>query len=131
MDLTPRHVYRSETQRCVDADTLDVMPLPPVRLRLLGFDAAEMRDGTEETKALAGEQTEWVRAWLDNHPDLVTDDRGPDPFGRRLAWVYDRITGECLNLEFVRRWPETAANPRFQAATIFHASPEEMTAYRP
>ncbi|MGF1472231.1 MAG: thermonuclease family protein, partial [Rubrobacteraceae bacterium] len=122
----PRHVYQAQTDRVVDADTVDALPLPPSRYRLLGFDAEELRGGTERTKALAIEQTTWVSEWLARHEDLIIDDRGPDPFGRRLAWIYDQHTAECLNFEFVRRWPKTATNPRYQAARILGGNPEDM-----
>ena len=127
----PRVTYRNRPERTLDADTVDVLPLPPVRLRLLGFDAAELRGGTVEEKKAAIEQADWVRGWIAAHPEQVTDERGPDPFGRKLAYVRDAVTGECLNFEFVKRYPERAANPRFQAARMFGADPAEMGAYRP
>ena len=130
MPIYPRETYRSTLSRVIDGDTIDVLK-EPVRLRLLGYDAAELRGGTEETKAIAREHTQWVDNWLKAHPDFVTDERGKGVFGRGLAWVWDRLTEECLNYEFVRRFPEYAVNPRYQVAALLNEDPRVMDSYRP
>ena len=91
MPIYPRETYQAKPSKVVDGDTVDVLKAP-VRLRLLGYDAAEMRGGTEETKALAREQTTWVADWLKAHPDIISDERGKDVFGRGLAWIWDRLS---------------------------------------
>ena len=130
MPIYPRETYRAKPSRVIDGDTIDVAKAP-VRLRLLGYDAEEMRGGTEETKALAREHSNWVDNWLKTHPDIVTDERGKDVFGRGLAWVWDRLTGECLNYEFAIRYPDYAVNPRYQAAVITGEDPQVMDSFRP
>lgn len=129
--IHPRRVFRAFLNRVVDGDTVDVLELPPTRLRLLGFDAAEINRGTEEEKTVGWTHAGWISDWLIAHPDFVVDDRGPDPFGRRLVWIYDRITLECLNFEFVKKFPDRARNPRLMAAEIFDIPPEQAMSYRP
>ena len=130
MPIYPRETYRAKPSRVVDGDTIEVLK-QPVRLRLLGYDAEELRGGTEETKALAREQTNWVHEWLGAHPELVTDERGKDVFGRGLAWVWDRLSGECLNHAFAIRYPDNAVNPRYQAAAITGEDPRVLDSFRP
>lgn len=130
MPIYPRETYRAHPSRTVDGDTIDILK-EPVRLRLLGFDAAELRGGTEEEKALAREQANWVDRWLAASGDIITDERGKDVFGRGLAWVFDRETGACLNHMFVIRYPAHAVNPRYQVAGITGEDPRVLDSFRP
>lgn len=109
--ISPRHVEEVTVHRAIDADTIDILPATPTRLRLLGFDAAEIRGASDEEEAIGAEQTMWILQWLQGRR-ITCDGRGTDNFGRVLAWIVDAYTGECLNLEFVKRWPERARNPR-------------------
>ena len=130
MPIYPRETYRARPDRTIDGDTIDVVK-EPVRLRLLGYNAAELRGGTEESKAEARKHAAWVDNWLKAHPDIVPDERGKDVFGRGLAWTWDRITNTCLNYEFVREFPEYAVNPRYQVAAITGEDPRVLDSYRP
>lgn len=125
----PRHVYASRLERVVDADSLNVIPLPSIKLRLLGFDAAELRGGTEESKAIAREQSAWVSEWLAARSAPTVDGRGFDSFGRELCWVW--ADGESLNLSFVKRWPEYAANPRLTAERATGETAHSRAQYKP
>lgn len=110
-------VYKATLHRIVDADTFDVIPSRPVRLRPLGIDAAEIRSSDPAERAIAREQSTWTSEWwAARMPKLIRiDGRLEDAFGRELAWVIyegDGSTpGSLFNDDFLARWGDAYTYP--------------------
>ena len=78
-------VYDAHHFRTIDGDTIDVIPFRVVRLRLLGTDTPERKEGVPYVEA-----TRFTDAFCKAMPGpLRIATQTKDAFGRELAWVWD------------------------------------------
>lgn len=102
------YVYNAVVTRVVDGDTLDMTVdlgfkvCIDIRARLYGVDTPEIygvkKESEEYQKGKAA--SEFVQAWLDARPEVLTvktikDAKGK--YGRYLVTVIDPLTEESLN----------------------------------
>jgi len=102
----PDYTYRVTVDRVVDADTVDVFidvgfyTTVHKRLRLLEFDAEEMRDRDPDRRAKAQVATDRMRALLDNADSVYIQTKmdATGKYGRLLAYLWAEKDGMVANL---------------------------------
>lgn len=93
------HQHRAILNRVIDGDTVVLDVIVDVNLvhladhlRILDVDTPEV------TEILGPAATDFTRAWVRDHTDLIVRTWRRDSFGRRLGYLQDRHTGEDLSV---------------------------------
>lgn len=94
--------YKARVIDVYDGDTLTVdidlgfmMSLRKLKVRLLGIDTAEMKGGTNESKAKALQARDWLRSKV-LEKEVYLESKGLDKYGRWLGRVHT-VDGICCN----------------------------------
>lgn len=115
-------LYQARCVGIVDGDTLDLEVdlgfniKKKIRVRLVGIDTHEIygvdHDSDEYKKGI--EEKRFVMSWMDNNPhtkdtwplvvETQEDDKGK--FGRYLAKVYSKRSGENLAKELIKKFDD-------------------------
>lgn len=106
-----RWAHRCSLTRVIDGDTV-VIDVPidvdlwrmADHLRILDVDTPEVKE------TLGSAATDFTRAWVRDHTDLVVTTWRRDSFGRRLGYLADRITGEDLSTALIETGHVVAAH---------------------
>lgn len=72
-----------------------------VKLRLYGINTAEMRGGTEESKALAVKARDWLREQVLGAESVILKSFGKGKYGRWLVEIYLEDQEISLNQQLV------------------------------
>ncbi len=98
--------YRSKVTEVYDGDTVTVdvdlgfsMSLRKLKVRLLGIDTAEMKGGTNESKAHAIAARDWLRNQVLGK-DVFLESKGLDKYGRWLGRIHTQ-DGNCCNDQLI------------------------------
>jgi micrococcal nuclease len=94
--------YRARVVDVYDGDTVTVdvdlgfsMSLRKLKVRLSGIDAAEMRGGTNESRARAVLARDWLRSQILGK-EIYLESKGIDKYGRWLGRIHTQ-DGNCCN----------------------------------
>lgn len=115
--------YQCHVSRVVDGDTLDLVvdmgfrTRRTIRVRLGGLDTSEIfgvsRDSEEHADGLTHREfvSDWVRNpdYTAGHewPFVVTTAPKTGKYGRYVAVIWSKATGDVLNEDLVRFFPDT------------------------
>lgn len=72
-----------------------------VKLRLYGINTAELRGGTEESKALAVKARDWLREQVLGNEDITIKSFGKGKYGRWLVEIYVESGEISLNQQLI------------------------------
>ena len=107
--VPPAYLYRCELDRVIDGDTVDLnidlgfKTWVFKRIRLIGINTAELRGGTDETKAharVAKSRVEELYAQADEC-FVQTHMDAEGKYGRTLGWLYTLKDEKITNINIL------------------------------
>jgi micrococcal nuclease len=107
--IPPTYLYRCELDRVIDGDTVDLnidlgfKTWTYKRIRLIGINTAELRGGTDETKAHARKAKSRVEVLFAEADEAFVqthwDSKGK--YGRTLGWLYVLKDAQITNINIL------------------------------
>ena len=101
--------YKAKLIRIIDADTIEAYIdlgfhiYNKTSIRLLGYNAKEVRTKDLDEKALGLKQKAWLENLLKDKSILYVRSKKLDGFGRALGDIYLE-DGRSIKDEFLKRW---------------------------
>lgn len=112
------YIYEAEVNFIVDGDTVDVTVdlgmgfFKKTRMRLLNFDAWEVKGGEKEKGLLAKAALDALLSTCQYRVFIETMKDPTDKYGRLLGILYDPANGRSINDEMKKHWERDPHIPR-------------------